>query len=84
VIPEFFARHDDHPQFAKCTRGVGRFDFLHAPLFATHGISIEAYLKTASPKRRLVVMSYVGVWTKVHDWITVLQAAAPSILPCNQ
>lgn len=65
VIPQFFARDDSDPEFAKCTRGVGRLDFLHAPLFATHGLSVQAYLKTASPTRRLIVLSYVGVWTKV-------------------
>lgn len=65
VIPQFFARDDSDPAFAKCSRGVGRLDFLHAPLFATHGLAVQAYLKTASPTRRLVVLSYVGVWTKV-------------------
>lgn len=67
MIPEFFARDDTADGLKQCTRGVGRLDFLHAPLFATHGPSIELYLKTANPKRRLVVLSYVGVWTKVSQ-----------------
>mmetsp|Transcript_3550 Transcript_3550/g.10331 ORF Transcript_3550/g.10331 Transcript_3550/m.10331 type:complete len:816 (-) Transcript_3550:2377-4824(-) len=83
VIPEFFARDDTADGLKQCTRGVGRLDFLHAPLFATHGPSIELYLKTANPKRRLVVLSYVGVWTKVpkipsHYFQTLERVAAHS------
>lgn len=36
VIPEFFAK-DTAQEPAGCTRDIGRIDFLHAPLFATHG-----------------------------------------------
>lgn len=36
VIPEFFAR-DPEQGPKNCSRGIGRIDFLHAPLFATHG-----------------------------------------------
>ena len=36
VIPEFFARDPEQGPL-NCTRAAGRIDFLHAPLFATHG-----------------------------------------------
>jgi hypothetical protein len=36
VIPEFIAR-DPEQGPRNCTRTAGRIDFLHAPLFATHG-----------------------------------------------
>jgi hypothetical protein len=36
VIPEFFAR-DPEQGPRNCSRAAGRIDFLHAPLFATHG-----------------------------------------------
>ena len=46
---------------------MGRLDFLHAPLFATHGAVVEAYLASAKASgRKLVVFSYVGVWTKAR------------------
>lgn len=134
MIPEFFAR-DPEQGPRNCSRAAGRIDFLHAPLFATHGDvrpavptlqrmyctqhlqsnccnclphlaantplttcrsgaarrrpfaqqevivlaaaslrlnpalllqALEAYVKQADPKRKLIILSYVGVWTKVQ------------------
>ncbi len=31
-----------------------------------HAQVVEAYVKQADPQRKLVVVSYVGVWTKVR------------------
>lgn len=36
VVPEFFARNEANEPMG-CSRAAGRLDFLHAPLFATHG-----------------------------------------------
>lgn len=31
---------------------------------------MEAYAKQADPSRKLIILSYVGVWTKVSAWHT--------------
>lgn len=73
VVPEFFARNaaNKAKSLDACSRAHGRIDFLHAPLFATHGKVLAKYVATAAKaNRKLVVLSYVGVWTKVRFHIT--------------
>ena len=149
VIPEFFAR-DAEQGPRNCSCAAGRIDFLHAPLFATHGDvrpalptlqctvalsicgqrleavsdpcsillelqtanlascrpvaqqsssmcptanatlvltpalllqALEAYVKQADPKRKLIILSYVGVWTKVQARRLPLASMTVSCMP---
>jgi hypothetical protein len=43
--------------------------------------ALEAYLKQADPKRKLIILSYVGVWTKVQACCLPQASVTASCLP---
>lgn len=67
-IPEFFAPLSQPllPGLAACSRPPARIDFLHAPLFTYQVDVLRKYVETMRrPGRELVVVTYIGVWSKV-------------------
>jgi hypothetical protein len=43
--------------------------------------ALEAYVKQADPKRKLIILSYVGVWTKVQARCLPLASVTVSCVP---
>lgn len=79
MIPEFFAR-DPEQGPRNCTRAAGRIDFLHAPLFATHGdvrlavLTLQRIDHSASPEQLLRLPRTACPQHPVCDLPTAAQA----------
>lgn len=67
-IPGFFAPVAEPlaAGLGACSRTPARVDFLHAPLFSYQTDVLRQYVATMrQPGRELIVVTYIGVWTKV-------------------
>lgn len=83
-VPEFFAPVSEPlpAGLASCSRTPARVDFLHAPLFSYQMDVLRQYVETMrQPGRELIVITYIGVWTKVNPLLLPNQLSG--MLPIN-